>query len=129
MPKVLIVDTDQMLTANIRDYLTFHGHEVRCCYDLQYAIDSADASCPDLVILELLLCGRSGVEFLYEFRSYPDWQHIPVVIFTNITSRDLGKSMAGFRQLNISAYHHKSSTTLHSLRQTVDFLLKTPVTV
>jgi CheY-like chemotaxis protein len=127
--RILIVDTDQMLTANVKDYLRFSGHETECCYDLQYAIDCADSACPDLVVLELLLCGRSGVEFLYEFRSYPDWQNIPVVIFTNVTSRDLGRSMAGFRQLNISAYHHKSTTALSQLTRTIDFLLGAPATV
>jgi DNA-binding response OmpR family regulator len=126
MSRILIVDTDKILSANIRDYLRLNGHEIECCHDLQYAIDCADGACPDLVVLELLLSGRSGVEFLYEFRSYPDWQTIPVVIFT---SRDLGKSMDGFRQLNISAYHNKSSTALRDLARTVDFLLGVPATV
>jgi DNA-binding response OmpR family regulator len=105
------------------------GHRVDWCYDLQQALDCADANCPDVIVLDLMLCGRSGIEFLYEFRSYPDWQSIPVIIFSNITSRDLGRSTVGFRQLNVSAYHYKPTTSLEELSESIDFLVSHAVTV
>lgn len=127
MARILIVETDRLIAENLSRYLKKNGHETDWQQDLQAAIDSADKQLPDLVVLDLMLCGRSGVEFLYEFRSYPDWQNIPVVLFSNISIRDLGQSTAGFSQLNISAYHYKPVTTLSRLAHSIDFVVNSPV--
>jgi CheY-like chemotaxis protein len=87
-------------------------------------MDSADMRRPDIVILDLMLAGRSGVEFLYEFRSYPDWQQLPVIVFSNISPGELGSSAIGFEELNIAAFHYKPSTSLSQLRSSVDSLLQ-----
>ena len=127
MGKILLVETDRLIAENLIHYLSRSGHSVDWQRDLQAAIDASDTACPDLVVLDLMLCGRSGVEFLYEFRSYPDWQDIPVVLFSNISMRDLGASTAGFSQLNISAYHYKPTTSLAHLSDSIDFVISHPL--
>lgn len=127
MGRILIVETDRLIAENLSKYLKKYGHDVDWQQDLQAAIDSADAVQPDLVVLDLMLCGRSGVEFLYEFRSYPDWHSIPVVLFSNISIRDLGTSTTGFGELNISAYHYKPTTSLAQLAHSIDFVIGNPV--
>jgi DNA-binding response OmpR family regulator len=126
--RVLLVESDRLLASNLQNFLQKFEFDVDWQYDLQDAIDCADQACPDVVVLDLLLCGRSGVEFLYEFRSYPDWQEVPVIIFSNISPRDLGGTTAGFEQLNVAAYHNKSTTSLAQLTDTIKFLLAQPVT-
>lgn len=122
-----MVETDRVIADNLSRYLSRSGHEIDWQQDLQAAIDASDNCCPDLVVLDLMLCGRSGVEFLYEFRSYPDWQDIPVVLFSNISIRDLGASTAGFNQLNISAYHYKPTTSMAQLAHSIDFVINNPI--
>lgn len=122
-----MVETDKLIADNLCCYLEKSGHTVDWQLDLQAAINAADQHRPDLVLLDLMLCGRSGVEFLYEFRSYPDWQDVPVVLFSNISIRDLGSSTAGFNELNISAYHYKPTTSLSQLAQSIDFVVGNPV--
>lgn len=129
MARILMVETDRLIAENLSHYLGKYGHSVDWQQDLQAAIDASDSVCPDLVVLDLMLCGRSGVEFLYEFRSYPDWQSIPVVLFSNISMRDLGETTAGFSQLNISAYHYKPTTSLSQLAHSIDFVINSPVNV
>jgi len=48
----------------------------------QAAVHAADERQPDVVVIELQLPAHNGVEFLHEFRSYPEWQWIPVVVNT-----------------------------------------------
>lgn len=129
MSRILMVETDKLIADNLAQYLRNFGHSVDWQLDLQAAINAADSQRPDLVILDLMLCGRSGVEFLYEFRSYPDWQEIPVVLFSNISVRDLGHSTSSFDELNISAYHYKPTTSLAQLAASINFLLGQPVSV
>src|SRR3982750_184304 len=102
MARVLLIETDRPIATNLQKFLQKAGHDVEWQVDPQLAMDSADMRQPDVVILDLLLAGRSGVEFLYEFRSYPDWQRLPVIVFSNISAGELGSTAIGFDELNIS---------------------------
>jgi DNA-binding response OmpR family regulator len=120
MARVMLLETDAILAKSAINYLESCGHSVDWQVDPQEAIISIDVQPVDIVILELVLAGRSGVEFLYEMRSYPDWLSLPVVIFTTIPQREVGASLAGFEQLNIRAYHQKHNTPLETLNHTVE---------
>lgn len=61
------------------------GHTVGLADSAQDAVNVADGLRPDVVVMELQLAVHNGVEFLHEFRSYPEWQNVPVVINTLLT--------------------------------------------
>jgi DNA-binding response OmpR family regulator len=125
MARVMLLETDSLLARSLCQYLEACGHSLDWQVDPQEAIISIDVQPADIVILDLVLAGRSGVEFLYELRSYPDWLGLPVIIYTGIPQREVGSSLAGFDQLNIRAYHHKHQTNLADLRQAVENCLVT----
>jgi DNA-binding response OmpR family regulator len=120
MARLMLLETDGLLAKAAINYLQKRGHSVDWQVDPQEAIISLDVQSVDLVILELVLAGRSGVEFLYELRSYPDWRALPVVIYSSVPQREIGVSLGGFDQLNIRAYHQKHQTDLKTLSQTVE---------
>ena len=124
MARILFIEPDRILGANAKRIMKRAGHGVQWHVDLQVAIDSADAVRPDIIILDLLLAGRSGIEFLYEFRSYPEWTKVPVVIYSNVRSEEFNADYVGFNQLNITAYHYKPATTIAGLLKTVDNILQ-----
>lgn len=123
MSKILLLETDKFVATNVSRLLEAHGHKVDWQVDPQEAIISIDLQPVDLIITELVLAGRSGVEFLYELRSYSDWQHLPVIIYTNVPVREVGLSASGFEQLSIQAYHHKSRVSTEALLQSVQACL------
>lgn len=127
MSNILLIEPDKILAGNIARVLKKNGHAVNQQVDPQIALDSADTILPDVIVLDLILAGRSGIEFLYEFRSYPDWLKIPIVLFSSLSARELRESLPGFDHLNITAYHHKSNTSLSQLAKSVDRILQ-PVT-
>lgn len=86
---VLIVEADQLLAKNLFASLSRAGHKVVHKTDAQAAITAADVSTPDVIILDLLLANRSGIEFLYELRSYQDWKDIPVIIYSSVRPSEL----------------------------------------
>ena|SRR5579864_2960115 len=104
MSRVLLIESDRQLGQNLRSYLELNDFSVDVHSDLQHAIMSADAQCPDVIILDLILAGRSGIEFLYELRSYPEWQSVPVIATSHISQNELAHYEPAFGQLNISAY-------------------------
>lgn len=127
MARILFIETDRIIATNLTKFLNRRGHEIDWHVDPQLAVFSADKNKPDVVILDLMLGSRSGVEFLYEFRSYPDWQNMPVIVFSNVSERELGQCITSFPQLNITAYHYKPQTSLSQLAQTVEQVLRPSV--
>lgn len=96
--------------------LKHDGHTVQVCSSAQTAIFCADDTRPDVVLLELQLVSHSGIEFLYEFRSYPDWHDVPVVITTSVPAGEFSGSWEMLKkQFGVSAYHYKPLMSLKTL--------------
>jgi CheY-like chemotaxis protein len=121
MANILLIETDRLLAKNLSKYLSKLGHDVAWQVEPQAAMDQADQKCPDVIVLDLLMANsRSGIEFLYEFRSYPEWQDLPVVIFSHVAAEDLKDCLESMQQLNVSAYRYKPTTSLKDLAQTIN---------
>ena len=112
MSKILLLESDKQLGRNFSEYFKRHGHTTKHCADPQSAIISADSHRPDIVVLDSMLAGRSGIEFLYEMRSYPEWQRVPAIILGNYDEEEIEGFAQIFDKLNVRAYFHKPSTTL-----------------
>jgi DNA-binding response OmpR family regulator len=83
MANILLLEPDGALAATYSQALVHAGHAVVHVTTAQAAIQAADHTIPDVVLLELQLAAHDGIEFLYELRSYAEWQAIPVLIVTN----------------------------------------------
>lgn len=119
--KVILLEPDKVLADTYRQLLLQAGHKVVMCASAQAAIFAADDFKPDVVVMELQLTGHSGIEFLYEFRSYDDWSEIPVVALTNVPAGEFGGSWELLRdQLGVRAYHYKPLTSLRALLRSVN---------
>ena len=120
MAQILLVEPDRLLADTYRHALESAGHQVVMCASAQSAIFAADEIKPDLVILELQLIKHSGIEFLYEFHSYPDWQNIPILIQTYVPAGEFAGSWDMLQaELGVRAYFYKPLTTIRKLLMTV----------
>ncbi len=123
MAKVLLVEPDRYLANNIQMALRHFGHTVKACHTAQSAIHQTDVNRPDVIILELQLPVHNGIEFLYELRSYYDWQQLPVIVYSQVPPTLKAISSMLWRQLHIAAYHYKPFTKLAELAASVDNVL------
>jgi len=114
--RVLVVEPDRLLGGVYRQALGAAGHEVTLTTGAQEAIVLADTATPDVVVLELQLSGHGGLEFLYEFRSYPEWQAVPIILHTFVPERMLDIP-AG---LSVGPYLYKPSSRLSRLIRAVN---------
>lgn len=80
MKSILLLEPDKVLSRTYTNALIYAGFKVVEAYTAQDAIQAADHQCPHAVVLELRLAGLNGIAFLQEFRSYPEWQSIPVIV-------------------------------------------------
>lgn len=124
MAHILLLEADRQLARYTADFLGRRGHHVLRFADPQAAISATDTDLPDLIILNLSLAARSGIEFLYELRSYPDWQKVPVIATGRLDPKEQAAYSQAFTQLNISSYMPKESFSLSGLAAAADGLLQ-----
>lgn len=124
MSKILLIEPDRPLARTYEAALKQAGHKVTIAKTAQEAIHDADDMAPDAVILEIQLAGHSGVEFLYEFRSYTDWQSIPIIIHTNVPYIEIEDGWNILSEhLGVSDYKYKPKTNLEGLISSVNRIL------
>lgn len=87
------------------------------------AINVADKKRPDLIIMELQLAAHNGIEFLYELRSYPDWQSVPVIINSLVPPTEFSSNEVFWREMTVRAYLYKPQASLAKLLRTVQACL------
>jgi two-component system, OmpR family, phosphate regulon response regulator PhoB len=81
-PRILIVEDEEALTLLLRYNLEAAG------YDVESVIRGDDAdlrlreSIPDLIILDWMLPGVSGIELCRRLRSRPETRQLPIVMLT-----------------------------------------------
>jgi DNA-binding response OmpR family regulator len=116
---ILLVEPDRLIAKTYMQALKKAGHTVQACATAQSAVFCADERQPDLLILEIQLVGHSGIELLYELRSYPDWQELPVVIVTNVPAGEFQGSWPLLKnELGVLSYHYKPLFSLQALCDT-----------
>jgi DNA-binding response OmpR family regulator len=124
MANILLIEPDRLLAETYKRSLEKVGHEITTCAGAQSGVISADKLAPDLVILELQLVEHSGIEFLYEFRSYSDWQAIPVLVHTMVPKREFNTSWHLLHdELGVRGYLYKPDTDLGTLLDAVSDLI------
>jgi DNA-binding response OmpR family regulator len=77
--RILIVEDDAGLARVLGDNLTFEGFQVEVVSDGNRALQAARAFGPDLVLLDLMLPGKSGFELC---RVWREGARIPIVMLT-----------------------------------------------
>lgn len=79
---ILVVDDEPDISALVAYHLARESYRVRTAADGTEAIRAVEAERPDLVVLDLMLPGMSGLEVLGELRSRGETQDLPVILLT-----------------------------------------------
>lgn len=112
---ILIIEPDRILARQYQKAFEAADFSVQLCSDAQTAITKIDKQPPEAVVLEVQLSAHSGIEFLHEFRSYEDWLHIPVFIYSCVPEYALGSNQKTWTSFGVKRYFYKPQTTLSQL--------------
>ena len=115
MAVILLLEPDRQLAKSYQAALKKEGHVVHWQNNAQTALAVIDEYNPDVIVLEFHLPNHNGVEFLYEIRSYPDCDRIPVLLHTMVSADHLGLGRVFWPQLGIKEYLYKPQTSLAQL--------------
>src|SRR3954454_8074075 len=77
--KILIVEDEPKLAALLADYLKAASYKTQIIDDGREVILAVKAAPPDLILLDLMLPGRDGIDVCRELRTF---SQVPVVMVT-----------------------------------------------
>lgn len=82
MPRILVCDNEDVLRNLVRASLGGNGYDLVEARDGDEALALARDTKPDLVLLDMMMPGRSGLDVLAELRADPELAETRVVMLT-----------------------------------------------
>jgi two-component system phosphate regulon response regulator PhoB len=81
-PKILVIEDERSLVEVLSCNLEREGFEVLTAYDGQEGLRQAQLKLPDLVVLDLMLPNKPGLEVCHELRMGQRTREIPIIMVT-----------------------------------------------
>jgi two-component system phosphate regulon response regulator PhoB len=82
MAKILIIEDEEPLTLLLRYNLEAEGYEVDSSARGDEGETKLKESLPDLLVLDWMLPGMSGIELCRRLRARPDTERLPIIMLT-----------------------------------------------
>lgn len=118
--RILLVDDDPDIVASIEAAFEPSGATIETAGNGNKAVELCEANTPDLMILDMMLPGRSGFLVLEKVKARKPKGAKPLVIM--ITGNPGGRHKAYAESLGVSAYFNKP-VKMEKLVATVEQLL------
>ena len=80
--RITVVEDEEALGALLDYNLTQEGYQVRLCADGDEALLTLDEEAPDLMILDWMLPGVSGIEICRRARGRAEMRDLPIIMLT-----------------------------------------------
>ena len=84
---ILVVDDSEETREMLTGYLERHNFEVLTAVNGREGLDRASEHHPDLIVMDLVMPEKDGLEALDALAANPDTQEIPVIIISGKGSR------------------------------------------
>ncbi len=118
--QVLLVEDDRFLRKAAEAMLRKNGFTVRTAADGEEGLRSAQATPPDIILLDLIMPKLQGFEVLDRLKADEATASVPVVILSNLGQEaDVVRAMTA----GAAAYFIKSNTSLSKLVEQVRVVL------
>jgi len=86
---LLIVEDEKSVLKVLADKFGGEGFGVFMAEDGEAGLKVAFAEKPDLILLDLIMPKKTGLEMMHELRKDPDYgKKVPIIILTNLSAND-----------------------------------------
>jgi CheY-like chemotaxis protein len=112
--RILVVDDEPDILNLTKTILAKRGYQVIVASDGEEAIQKAEAEAPDLILLDLVMPGKSGLEVCRILKSQSKTKHIPVVMST-VLGREVDRTLT--KEAGADAHFTKPFTAVALLTE------------
>lgn len=119
--RVLVVDDEPMVRETLGQVLAEEGYIVDLAVDGESALERVHAARPDAILLDLMMPGMNGRQFLQLLREIPAYESVPVLIMTavhglNVNLTTLGASDLVEKPFNVDELLNKVALAVYRSR-------------
>jgi DNA-binding response OmpR family regulator len=93
--RILVVDDEPMVRDTLGHVLAEEGYVVDVAIDGADALDRVHAARPDAILLDLMMPGMNGRQFLQALREDPAFAAVPVLIMTAVHGLEINLASIG----------------------------------
>ena len=93
--RILVVDDEPMVRDTLGQLLADEGYIVDVAIDGEDALDRVHAARPDAILLDLMMPGMNGRQFLQALRNEPAYAQVPVLIMTAVHGLEVNLASIG----------------------------------
>jgi DNA-binding response OmpR family regulator len=93
--RILVVDDEPMVRETLGQVLTEEGYVVDVAVDGEDALDCVHAARPDVILLDLMMPGMNGRQFLQALRNDAAYEQVPVLIMTAVHGLEVNLASIG----------------------------------
>lgn len=119
--RVLVVDDEPMVRETLNQVLSNEGYVVDLAVDGETALERVHATRPDAILLDLMMPGMNGRQFLQALRDEPAYASVPVMIMTAVhgleISATLGASEVVEKPFNLEELLNKVALAVYRSRE------------
>jgi DNA-binding response OmpR family regulator len=121
MKKILIIEDDQNLLSNYQTELELRKFTVVSVIDGGKAVAAVEKENPDLILLDIMLPNKNGIDILEEVRNNDKFKTLPVIMLTNYGDEEnIRRSL----ELGALDYLKKYNVTPSDVGQRIEQVLK-----
>jgi CheY-like chemotaxis protein len=88
LKRVLVLDDNQDILEVVDEALSYEQFEVKSISESDKVMPLLEIFNPDLVILDYRVAGKNGGEICRQIKSHPEYNDIPVIIFSAYINHD-----------------------------------------
>ena len=82
--RILIIDDDIDMLKMLQAVLILDEFSVTLCSDPEEGVKVAEETRPDLILLDMMMPEKSGLEVMMDIRSNPPTRHIPILFLSAV---------------------------------------------
>jgi len=92
-PKILIAEDEEDLRELYKTRFEYESFGVILAQDGEEAIEKTTKEKPDLILLDLMMPKKGGIEALKELKENPETSKIPVIVLTALFEENIKKKV------------------------------------
>src|SRR3989338_2226731 len=114
---IFLIEDEKSLSETLSRFLRDKGYSVETAYSGVEAAEKLPLVKPDIILLDIVLPEKSGIDFLKEAQKEgSEYAQIPVIVLTNLQGNEESFQKLGLR---IALYLIKANTSLEDLHKKI----------
>lgn len=94
----MLIDDDAEFLEEVKEMMKQSGYEILCMTDAEYAIEKLRAARPDVILLDIKMKVRSGLQIAFEIKRDPMLKYIPIIAMSAVYVENDVLGICGIRE-------------------------------